>query len=219
MPQQHPDSPASFPSPLERERIIRRRAALSHALIAQLVVPRLDATSADKQRAALSREYGADEVRRMLGRITRQLNRPRGDAEEPWLYDEYVALYRRFGGSRPLLSFEEQRSLNYERTLLKARQEFNAGGPGSLGPPRLGPLSPEEGRRLAEIDDLLLADADLWDDLVPEDPPAVLPPAPARQLAPPTLIAPARKPGRNEPCWCGSGRKYKHCHLSADNAR
>jgi len=21
------------------------------------------------------------------------------------------------------------------------------------------------------------------------------------------------KPGRNDPCWCGSGRKYKHCHL------
>jgi preprotein translocase subunit SecA len=21
-----------------------------------------------------------------------------------------------------------------------------------------------------------------------------------------------RKPGRNEPCWCGSGRKYKKCH-------
>lgn len=19
-------------------------------------------------------------------------------------------------------------------------------------------------------------------------------------------------PGRNEPCWCGSGKKYKHCH-------
>lgn len=27
------------------------------------------------------------------------------------------------------------------------------------------------------------------------------------------------KPGRNEPCWCGSGRKYKHCHLQADQAR
>jgi hypothetical protein len=24
------------------------------------------------------------------------------------------------------------------------------------------------------------------------------------------------KPGRNEPCWCGSGRKYKKCHLEAD---
>ena len=22
--------------------------------------------------------------------------------------------------------------------------------------------------------------------------------------------------GRNEPCWCGSGKKYKHCHFDAD---
>lgn len=26
----------------------------------------------------------------------------------------------------------------------------------------------------------------------------------------------ADKPGRNEPCWCGSGLKYKKCHMSAD---
>jgi HEAT repeat protein len=24
------------------------------------------------------------------------------------------------------------------------------------------------------------------------------------------------RPGRNEPCWCGSARKYKKCHLAAD---
>jgi len=24
------------------------------------------------------------------------------------------------------------------------------------------------------------------------------------------------RPGRNEPCYCGSGRKYKHCHLRED---
>ncbi len=24
------------------------------------------------------------------------------------------------------------------------------------------------------------------------------------------------KPGRNDPCWCGSGKKYKHCHLRSD---
>jgi hypothetical protein len=24
------------------------------------------------------------------------------------------------------------------------------------------------------------------------------------------------KPGRNEPCWCGSGKKYKKCHLEQD---
>lgn len=25
-----------------------------------------------------------------------------------------------------------------------------------------------------------------------------------------------KRPGRNEPCWCGSGKKYKHCHLRSD---
>lgn len=32
-------------------------------------------------------------------------------------------------------------------------------------------------------------------------------------------IEPARgehRPGRNEPCWCGSAKKYKKCHLAAD---
>ena len=26
------------------------------------------------------------------------------------------------------------------------------------------------------------------------------------------------KPGRNDPCHCGSGQKYKKCHLVADDA-
>jgi NADPH-dependent ferric siderophore reductase len=28
--------------------------------------------------------------------------------------------------------------------------------------------------------------------------------------------APPPRPGRNDPCWCGSGRKYKRCHLDTD---
>ncbi|MCX7680547.1 MAG: SEC-C metal-binding domain-containing protein [Anaerolineae bacterium] len=28
--------------------------------------------------------------------------------------------------------------------------------------------------------------------------------------------APEQLPGRNAPCWCGSGKKYKHCHLRED---
>lgn len=24
------------------------------------------------------------------------------------------------------------------------------------------------------------------------------------------------KPGRNDPCWCGSGKKYKKCHIDFD---
>lgn len=27
-----------------------------------------------------------------------------------------------------------------------------------------------------------------------------------------------KKTGRNEPCWCGSGKKYKYCHLQKDQA-
>ena len=27
---------------------------------------------------------------------------------------------------------------------------------------------------------------------------------------------PNQKPGRNDPCWCGSGKKYKHCHWQLD---
>ena len=29
---------------------------------------------------------------------------------------------------------------------------------------------------------------------------------------------PHKLPGRNAPCWCGSGKKYKKCHLSSDRA-
>jgi len=27
---------------------------------------------------------------------------------------------------------------------------------------------------------------------------------------------PEQKPGRNDPCWCGSGKKYKNCHMRED---
>ena len=29
--------------------------------------------------------------------------------------------------------------------------------------------------------------------------------------------AAAPRPGRNDPCWCGSGQKYKKCHLESDD--
>jgi preprotein translocase subunit SecA len=32
----------------------------------------------------------------------------------------------------------------------------------------------------------------------------------------PEPVRTARKLGRNDPCWCGSGKKYKHCHLKTD---
>jgi uncharacterized protein YecA (UPF0149 family) len=35
-------------------------------------------------------------------------------------------------------------------------------------------------------------------------------------LTPEDRTAAADRPGRNEDCWCGSGKKYKKCHLDAD---
>jgi preprotein translocase subunit SecA len=43
----------------------------------------------------------------------------------------------------------------------------------------------------------------------------------AAAAAPPTQ-QPVRKdyiPGRNDPCWCGSVKKYKNCHLNSDNEK
>lgn len=28
-----------------------------------------------------------------------------------------------------------------------------------------------------------------------------------------------KRPGRNEPCWCGSGAKYKKCHMPQDEKK
>jgi len=35
-------------------------------------------------------------------------------------------------------------------------------------------------------------------------------------IDPLTLDSIFPKPGRNEPCWCDSGKKYKRCHESID---
>ncbi len=39
-------------------------------------------------------------------------------------------------------------------------------------------------------------------------------PGAAAQPAQPVRVR--KTPGRNEPCWCGSGKKYKHCHEKSD---
>jgi uncharacterized protein YecA (UPF0149 family) len=37
------------------------------------------------------------------------------------------------------------------------------------------------------------------------------------------LLGPDQQPiptlGRNDQCWCGSGKKYKACHLAADDRK
>jgi preprotein translocase subunit SecA len=37
-----------------------------------------------------------------------------------------------------------------------------------------------------------------------------------RRQARPTQDKPRKSLGRNDPCWCGSGKKYKYCHMRQD---
>lgn len=41
----------------------------------------------------------------------------------------------------------------------------------------------------------------------------------ADQRSQPAPLPPRKKPGRNEPCWCGSGKKYKQCHMQEDREK
>ncbi|MEZ4470904.1 MAG: SEC-C metal-binding domain-containing protein [bacterium] len=46
------------------------------------------------------------------------------------------------------------------------------------------------------------------------DPDDVLAQPVSRQVG--TVRRDRPKLGRNDPCWCGSGQKYKKCHMDAD---
>jgi hypothetical protein len=187
------DSP-KFPDPKERAQIMARRSQLHRDLIAYLVARTADERELQDQIDPLVREYGLPEVDRMMGKISLSLQRPSDlDEDEGHLYTEYVGLYSRFGGARRFLSQPEYTRLNHERAMLLARKVLQEVR-----------LSASGQKRLDELSDLLLSESFLWDDLIPESPPK----ASAREVA----AMPSRKVGRNEPCPCGSGRKYKHCH-------
>ena len=145
-----------------------RRETLMHRLIEYLVDESSGAREAGDRLAPLVREYGSHEVQRMLERLARRLGGAGNRRQSTrTLYREYLDLYRRFGGDRPLLDRAQFARLNDERAGLIARKLM--GG-------RM--LSGAERRRLDELTGLLLADSDLWDDLVPESPPRSVPPAP-----------------------------------------
>ena len=183
-----------FPDAEERTRIIARRSQLHRDLLEYLVRHSPDEQQAREQLNPLAREYGFDELYRMLQKISPMLHRPKDpDAEDVYLYNQYVETYRRFGGDRPFLSLPEYHRLNQERAMLLAKPMLKA-----------QQLSLDEQRRVDELSDTLLSESYLWDDLVPENPSKV----PVQEQGTPA----GKKVGRNDPCPCGSGRKYKHCH-------
>jgi hypothetical protein len=70
----------------------------------------------------------------------------------------------------------------------------------------------ERRRRLAEMRPINFPSRSSYPDLTggrPEPWPSPAPPSG-------TIRKPAATIGRNDPCWCGSGKKYKKCHLGKD---
>jgi len=71
-----------------------------------------------------------------------------------------------------------------------------------------------EHRPMAELCRELVPDLDRVPVKRPPEKPTLPPPgerAAGRETPPPRP-----RPDRNAPCWCGSGKKYKHCHMRAD---
>jgi len=74
-----------------------------------------------------------------------------------------------------------------------------------------------ERRPVAELCRELVPDLDRVPIKRPREKPDLPPPDVfPRQLG---TSPPRRDLGRNDPCWCGSGKKYKHCHMRADRGR
>ena len=150
-----------YPSAEDRAQIIARRRQLMQDLIRLMVVD--GKRRWNKETKRLARQYGQAEVLHMISVVQGRLQRDVVN-EEQSLYQDYVNHYRRFGGQRPFLSLEEYTQASDEFSVLFARRQ--------LGDQTLAEV---ETQRLAELNELLLKDAFLWADLVPEDPPAVMP--------------------------------------------
>jgi tetratricopeptide (TPR) repeat protein len=60
------------------------------------------------------------------------------------------------------------------------------------------------------------ADAAAERDRLQAQPQSISSPTPFAPALPPQSSPSSGKPKRNAPCWCGSGKKYKFCHMQSD---
>jgi hypothetical protein len=124
---------------------------------------------------------------------------------------------RRKGVPRPARLLPEAR-IRARRSLTQEGEDAMVALHGLLDDPDLATLL--EGLLVAEVKDAArVFVARLVERLV--DPPGTHLPERARKERKPTAAVrrAAAKVGRNDPCWCGSGQKYKACHESADRER
>ncbi|MFQ5855845.1 MAG: hypothetical protein ACE5LU_09410 [Anaerolineae bacterium] len=150
-------SSEQYPTSGERAHLTARR----QALLDELMSPRFWLRQEERPEIIeyLNREYGPDEVQRMRA-ISEELMGRAGKTP----YERYLELYRRFGAGRRFLKPGEYTDLSTKQAWLERYEK--SGDP---------PLTPAQEERLQELTDLLMCDWPLWEDLVPENPPAEMP--------------------------------------------
>jgi hypothetical protein len=151
----------NYPSAEEIKQIVARRKQLAQELIGCLMLSA--ERERDKRFAGLISRYGEAEVDRALSFYSQGLKLNDPDDENAIFYRAYVDHYRRFGGQRPLLTLAEYIEANDEFAPLIVRQEIGQ------------TLTVAEQERLAYLSDLMLKEATFWDDIMPENPPPVMP--------------------------------------------
>lgn len=120
--------------------------------------------------------------------------------------------------------------LGFTQTLPAIRRAFEEGlcDPGFCGPREIEMIVADDAaRRRAESDagliDDTIAELEWWDCFrTKRSRRSLAPPGAAGRPAPPPPAAPKPQVGRNDPCPCGSGRKFKKCcgdQVAAANAR
>ena len=78
------------------------------------------------------------------------------------------------------------------------------------------------GERVRAIETIVYGTGEAWLEgptmiaVVPSPPPMALMQVDVESIDPLVLESVFQEPGRNEPCHCGSGEKYKKCHLVLD---
>ena len=144
------------------------------------------------------------------------------------IYRHLVGLLRQHvpWAAELLAQYGDERAIDLLRAILTRTPAKDPHGPGaSLHVDNLcraierlgGRLTADEALKRDEADRLEAAEYEYDEDddfFSPDDTPFLQePPEPVEELAR------GKRPGRNDPCWCNSGKKYKRCHLRSDEAK
>jgi preprotein translocase subunit SecA len=131
---------------------------------------------------------------------------------------------RAYGQQDPLVSFQKEAFEMYNQLKAVVQEEVVR----KIYHPELAGVAPPTQQPAEEADRVESATRMRWGGLRARDLHAVHPNArtagemeattPGGTKQAPEPVRVKKLPGRNDPCWCGSGKKYKQCHMKSDMA-